>query len=218
MRAKSLGCRRDGFASETIMIGLSVALSEWLGRMPRVLPTIFVLLSAVFVVAGCGMNRPISIHPVCDGENALKEYSSLLETMTISKYQNEVAEMVEFIVHNKARYQGVEDEVHVSRVIVAAIHAREASLSFEANLLNGEPLDRRTEKVPKGRGPWPTWESAAIEAMGDLTRMGITSDVLHPSPAKMACILEHRRPPILSSSYVWSPGATVSDSLAKCLA
>ena len=27
-----------------------------------------------------------------------------------------------------------------------------------------------------------------------------------------------RRPPVLSSSYVWSPGATVTDFLANCLA
>lgn len=27
-----------------------------------------------------------------------------------------------------------------------------------------------------------------------------------------------RRPPVLSSSYVWSPGATVTDCLANCLA
>ena len=27
-----------------------------------------------------------------------------------------------------------------------------------------------------------------------------------------------RRPPILSSSYVWSPGSTVTDFLANCLA
>ena len=27
-----------------------------------------------------------------------------------------------------------------------------------------------------------------------------------------------RRPPVLSSSYVWSPGATVPDLCAKCLA
>lgn len=191
------------------MIDLRVDLCEVLRRVTKALEDIFALTIVAAIAAGCAMSRPIPIQPVCDSEGVLKGYSSLLETMTISKYQNEVSQMVEFIILNKPRYQNVEDGARVSKVLVAAIHAREASLSFEANILNGEPLDRKTEKVPKGRGPWPTWELAAIEAMEDLSRMGIARDLLNPSPAQMACILEHYnglgyKNLKVNSPYLWS--------------
>ncbi len=45
--------------------------------------------------------------------------------------------------------------------------------------------------------------------VGDLCRqLGIAEQTLYA----------RRRPPVLSSSYVWSPGVTVTDFLTKCLA
>lgn len=50
-------------------------------------------------------------------------------------------------------------------VLIAALHRRESSCDFDTYLGNGQSLHRRTTLVPKGRGPWPTFEAGAIDAL-----------------------------------------------------
>ena len=42
---------------------------------------------------------------------------------------------------------------------------RESGADFSTYLGNGEPLTRRTRIVPKGRGPFKTWEDGAVDAL-----------------------------------------------------
>lgn len=70
------------------------------------------------------------------------------------------------IVLNKTRYQIIEKATGVPWYFVGCLHFMEASLRFEACLHNGEPWNRVTTIVPKGRGPWASFEEAAIDALG----------------------------------------------------
>ena len=65
----------------------------------------------------------------------------------------------------KARYQGVSAKTRVPWFIIAVIHEREASQRWNANIAQGDPFDRVSTHVPKGRGPFASWEDAAFDAL-----------------------------------------------------
>jgi lysozyme family protein len=48
---------------------------------------------------------------------------------------------------------------------IAVTHQREASGNFNTYLGNGQALNRKTTIVPKGRGPFSSWEEGAIDAL-----------------------------------------------------
>lgn len=48
---------------------------------------------------------------------------------------------------------------------VCATLQRESDLNFKTYLGNGEPLGRKTRLVPKGRGPFETWEAGVVDAL-----------------------------------------------------
>lgn len=77
--------------------------------------------------------------------------------------------LVDKVAHSlcaaKSRYQTVEAKTNVPWAVVAVIHQREASQSWSANLANGDPWSRPTIHVPAHRGPFPSWESAAEDAL-----------------------------------------------------
>jgi lysozyme family protein len=65
----------------------------------------------------------------------------------------------------KARYEIVSAQTSVPWFIVAVIHEREASQSWAANLAQGDPWNAVSLHVPKGQGPFHSWESAAVNAL-----------------------------------------------------
>ena len=65
----------------------------------------------------------------------------------------------------KTRYQAVSTKTKVPWGIIAVIHEREASQSWKANLAQGDPWNKVSIHVPKGRGPFDSWEDAAIDAL-----------------------------------------------------
>src|SRR5262245_53876096 len=72
------------------------------------------------------------------------------------------------IIGQRARYQAVEKKTGVPWFVIGVIHNREASLNFSCVLHNGEKIigtGRKTRLVPAGRGPFATWEEAAIDAL-----------------------------------------------------
>ena len=69
------------------------------------------------------------------------------------------------LVGSKPRYAIVENATKVPWAIVAVIHEREASGSWLGNLANGDPWNKETIHVPRGRGPFPSWEAAAEDAL-----------------------------------------------------
>jgi lysozyme family protein len=65
----------------------------------------------------------------------------------------------------KTRYQSVATKTKVPWFIIAVIHEREASQSWKANLAQGDPWNKPSIHVPKGRGPFDSWEDAAVDAL-----------------------------------------------------
>lgn len=69
------------------------------------------------------------------------------------------------LIGNKQRYMSVFDMTGVPWWVIAVIHEREASQSWYANLAQGDPWDRVSIHVPRGRGPFHSWEAAACDAL-----------------------------------------------------
>lgn len=65
----------------------------------------------------------------------------------------------------KSRYQTVEAKTGVPWFVIAVIHQRESSQLWSASLAQGDPWNRVSTHVPKGRGPFRSWEEAAIDAL-----------------------------------------------------
>lgn len=74
----------------------------------------------------------------------------------------------EKIAAKRARYEAVSKATSVPWDVIGVIHYREASGSFDGVLHNGERIigtGKLTKLVPKGRGPFKTWEDAAVDAL-----------------------------------------------------
>lgn len=69
------------------------------------------------------------------------------------------------IIQNQARYESIEKQLGVPWKLIAAIHYREADLDFNTCLHNGDPLPGPTRHVPANRGPFNSWEEAAIDSL-----------------------------------------------------
>ena len=111
------------------------------------------------------------------------------------------------LVKAKARYQAVEVKTGVPWFVIAVIHERESSQNWSMSLAQGDPWSSISTHVPKGRGPFPSWEAAATDALG----------VCHPYAARWKdwsvggtlCLLEQYNGTGyagrgLPSPYIWS--------------
>lgn len=65
----------------------------------------------------------------------------------------------------KSRYQAVEAKTGVPWFVIAVIHERESSQSWSRSLAQGDPWSLVSVHVPAGRGPFKSWEEAAIDAL-----------------------------------------------------
>jgi lysozyme family protein len=69
------------------------------------------------------------------------------------------------LVAAKGRYQAVAARTGVPWAFIAVIHEREAAQNWQAQLGQGDPLDQVSVHVPRGRGPFKTWEDGAYDAL-----------------------------------------------------
>jgi len=65
----------------------------------------------------------------------------------------------------KARYRQVEQITGVPWYMIAVIHEREASQNWNTQLAQGDPLHRVSTHVPRGMGPFASWEAGAVAAL-----------------------------------------------------
>jgi lysozyme family protein len=70
----------------------------------------------------------------------------------------------------RARYEAVSKMLSAQGKVVpwwfiAVAHYRESNADFKTYLGNGQSLDKKTTIVPKGRGPFETWEAGAYDAL-----------------------------------------------------
>jgi len=68
-------------------------------------------------------------------------------------------------VTNKARYQSIEAQTGVSWVFIAVSHYRESTQNFSRSLAQGDPWNKVSTHVPAGRGPFASFEDAAVDAL-----------------------------------------------------
>jgi lysozyme family protein len=69
------------------------------------------------------------------------------------------------LVAARPRYEVVSVKTGVPWDVIAVIHEREASQSWAANLAQGDAWNRVSIHVPRGRGPFGSWEEAAVDAL-----------------------------------------------------
>lgn len=69
----------------------------------------------------------------------------------------------------KSRYQAVAAKTGIPWAAIAVIHERECSQDWTGSLAQGDPWDRVSVHVPAGRGPFKSWEEAAIDALENCT-------------------------------------------------
>ncbi len=65
----------------------------------------------------------------------------------------------------KARYQAIEAKTGVPWFVIAVTHQRESSQDWSRSLAQGDPWNKKSTHVPKGRGPFASFEDAAIDAL-----------------------------------------------------
>lgn len=65
----------------------------------------------------------------------------------------------------KARYQAVEAKTGVPWPFIAVAHERESSQDWTGSLAQGDPWNKKSVHVPAGRGPFTSWEDAAVDAL-----------------------------------------------------
>lgn len=82
-----------------------------------------------------------------------------------AKVTRDVTASAKRLVASKARYQAVEAKTGVPWFVIAVIHMRESSQSWAGSLAQGDPWNRVSTHVPAGRGPFKSWEEAAIDAL-----------------------------------------------------
>lgn len=66
---------------------------------------------------------------------------------------------------SKPRYKAVEAQTGVPWFVIAVIHERESSQNWSRSLAQGDPWNKVSVHVPAGRGPFKSWEDAAVDAL-----------------------------------------------------
>jgi lysozyme family protein len=65
----------------------------------------------------------------------------------------------------KNRYLYVAGQTGVPWFFIAVAHERESSQNWNGSLAQGDPWNKKSVHVPAGRGPFASWEAAAIDAL-----------------------------------------------------
>lgn len=81
---------------------------------------------------------------------------------------DEIKEVCKKFYANQEAYETVSKYTTVPARLIFALHYRESSLNFKGVLHNGEHIlgtGKKTKLEPKNRGPFESWEEAAIDAL-----------------------------------------------------
>lgn len=94
------------------------------------------------------------------------EYAAQWDRMKIKPDREaEFMRYAQKLLAHKARYQAIEKRTGVAWPLIAVLHMRESDADFDTYLGNGDPLNRPTRHVPRGRGPFATFEDGAVDAL-----------------------------------------------------
>jgi lysozyme family protein len=92
----------------------------------------------------------------------------LMEMNLNPRDEGRITAAAKLCLKGKARYQEVERLTGVPWQFIAVLHYREKTCNFAGVLHNGEKIigtGRKTTLVPAGRGPFSSWEEAAVDAL-----------------------------------------------------
>lgn len=98
-------------------------------------------------------------------ETLKPDYAALWASMTFTRtveIERDAAKLIGY----RDRYEAVSNATRVPTLVLAALHNRESGARFDTYLGNGQPLAKATTIVPKGRGPWESWQAGAVDALG----------------------------------------------------
>ncbi len=79
--------------------------------------------------------------------------------------ESEILRNSKTLLKGKPRYEALTRSTGVPWTTIAGLHMMEGACDFRTYLGNGQSLQRRTTIVPKGRGPFETFEAGAIDAL-----------------------------------------------------
>ena len=102
-------------------------------------------------------------------------YARQWDAMVV-KRPDTVRAVAERIIRHKAKYQAVEKLTGVPWYWIGPAHIRESDGDFKTSLAQGDRWDRMSVHVPRGRGPFLSWEDAAFDALVTLKRMNQVQD------------------------------------------
>jgi lysozyme family protein len=95
-----------------------------------------------------------------------------LKATNISRWKNakltrgpEFVPVAKRLVAAKDRYQAVSVRTGIPYPFIAVTHQRESSQDWSKSLAQGDPWNKVSTHVPAGRGPFNSWEEAAIDAL-----------------------------------------------------
>lgn len=100
-------------------------------------------------------------------ESMKSGYANMWASAEVTKRAT-VERVASGIMENRGKYEAVSHETGVPWEWIACVHHRESSGSFAGVLHNGERIigtGKKTRLVPAGRGPFSSWEAAAIDAL-----------------------------------------------------
>lgn len=132
------------------------------------------------------------------------EYAALWSRMTITN--SGVDAIARRRLEQKARYQAAQAKTGVPWFVIAAWHERESSGDFSTQLAQGDPLNRVSVNVPRGRGPFPSWDDGAVDALVTLKQL----DQIRDWSVERICFESERyngwgyRKRDFPSAYLWS--------------
>jgi len=69
------------------------------------------------------------------------------------------------ILKNKTIYQEIEKSTGVPWWFIGIVHYRESNLDLSTNLAQGDPWNKKSVHVPAGRGPFNSFQEAAVDAL-----------------------------------------------------
>lgn len=130
------------------------------------------------------ITKPIKIEEVKkeldtvnDGNGSKPDWSYILDNCWLDdNVRSEVEKTCNRINKVKSRYETLESITNIPWYAFAIWHLRECNLDFKACLHNGDLAignGKKTWNVPKDRGPFNTFEEAAIDATVTLKKLNL---------------------------------------------
>jgi lysozyme family protein len=99
-------------------------------------------------------------------EQLRPEYTELWHTMAVAHDKIPIIDRIATKrIAGKARYMSVALKTGVPWAAIALIHQMECGGDWLANIAQGDPWNEVSTHEPKGRGPFNSWEDAAIDAL-----------------------------------------------------